>query len=65
MTCPAQQPQAPQGATTLFSSFYGFIVELISMEAQGCGIVFVCCLLGGGQEGINCTFLPGKFFCGE
>lgn len=45
--------------------FSDFIVELISVEAQGCEIVFVVCLRSGGQEGINCTFLPGKFFCGE
>ena len=41
-------------------------MELISPEAQGCEVVFVVVSFEqGGQEGINCTFLPGKLSSGE
>lgn len=40
--CPPPQPHPSSPAAW----FYGFIVELISMEAQGCEIVFVWSWLG-------------------
>lgn len=51
-TCLAQQLQAPwePHPSSPAPWFYDFIVELISMEAQGCEIVFVVCLRRGGQE---------------
>lgn len=64
-------PSRPTRSLTGFSAlFSSWVVLMFCCQARGREeVIFFCsCLFAlrrGDQEGINCTFLPGKFSCGE